>query len=497
MELSVEDFSNLLVRGRLLPPLQVRSLRKQWQTETAGGTASAEAFATWLVARGCLTAYQAGLLQRGKADHIVLNDYKILDRIGQGRMAAVYKAVHANGQVVALKVLPPSKARCPESFARFQREARLALQLKHPNVIRTFQADQCEGLHYIVMEYVEGESLEEILRRRKRLPTEEAARIIHQALLGLQHLHDLGMVHRDLEPANLMLVPGPGSKTSDTTLQATVKILDIGLGRALFDEAAAPLTKISGLPDGGGPIGTSAYLAPEQARDPHGADIRADIYSLGCMLYRCLAGRPPFVAETGVQLMVLHAIEEPASPRDLNPEVPEGLEDVVMQMLEKDPALRFPTPADAAQALLPFLPGGEDFVTEESSTDAAAAPVGAAGPGSPPAGAAKPDVELVPVALPVLAEPKPSAPWLRRNWQILIGYGLGVGSVLVLQFVGWKLLCLAALAILMWRYRGWLWLKFKQILTPPLPPTAIVPPTATIVPPVAAEAAPQAKTPAA
>jgi serine/threonine protein kinase len=491
MELSVEDFCNLLVRGRLLPPLQVRSLRKQWHTENASSAASAEAFATWLVARGCLTGYQVGLLQRGKADHIVLHDYKILDRIGQGRMAAVYKAIHANGQVVALKVLPPSKARCPESFARFQREARLALQLKHPNVIRTFQADQCDGLHYIVMELVEGESLEEILRRRKRLPSEEAVRIIHQALLGLQYIHELDMVHRDLEPANLMLVPGPGSKGSDSTLQATVKILDIGLSRALFDEAAAPLTKISGLPDG--PIGTSAYLAPEQARDPHAADIRADIYSLGCILYRCLTGRPPFVAETGVQLMVLHATEEPTQPRDLNPAVPEGLEDIVLQMLEKDPALRFPTPADAAQVLVPFLPGGEDFVTEESSVDAPVAEVS----GPVPAGAAKPDVELVPVAVPVSAEPKASPHWLRRNWRVALAYALGVISVLGLQAVGWKLLVLVALGYLMLRYRRWLWLKFKQIVTPPLPP-AIVPPTATVVPPVATPAAaPEAKTPAA
>jgi hypothetical protein len=345
------------------------------------------------------------------------------------------------------------------------------------------------------MEYVEGETLEDVLWRRKHLTSEEAARLIHQALLGLQHIHDLGMVHRDLEPANLMLLPGPGPRDPDSTLQATVKILDIGLGRALFDEGAGPLTKISGLPDGSGPLGTSAYLAPEQARDAHAADIRADIYSLGCILYRCLTGRPPFVAETGVQLMVLHAIEEPTSPRELNPAVPEDLEDVVVQMLEKDPALRFPTPAEAAQALLPFLPGGADFVTEESSADLPVAAVDAPQAGAPAAaGAAKPDVELVPVALPMTEEPKASPSWLRRNWQLVFGYGLGAGSVLFLQLIGWKILVLLALAVLAWRCRGWLWAKFKQLATPPMPPVAVVAPTATIVPTPAAPAAPTAPT---
>jgi eukaryotic-like serine/threonine-protein kinase len=486
MEPSVEDFCNLLVRGRLLPPLQVRNLRKRWQAESAGGAATLESFSKWLVAHGCLTAYQAGLLQRGKADHIVLNDYKILDRVGQGRMAAVYKAVHANGQIVALKVLPPSKARCPESFARFQREARLALQLKHPNVIRTFQAGQCDVLHYIVMEYVEGEALEEVLRRRKRLPAEEAVRIIHQALLGLQHIHELGMVHRDLEPSNLMLVSGAAARGTDSTLQATVKILDIGLGRALFDEGAVPLTKISGMPDG--PIGTSEYLAPEQARDPHAADIRADIYSLGCILYRCLTGRPPFVAETGVQLMVLHATEALTLPRDLNPALPEAVEDVVVQMLQKDPALRFPTPADAAGALLPFVPGGEDFVMEESSVEMLVPSGDGLEESAPAPAAGKPDVELVPVAVPVSAEPRRSASWLRRHWQLALGYGLGVGSVLVLELVGWKLLFLVVLAALMWRFRGLLWLKLQQLLAPGVP-TASVAPVATIVQPTAAEPA--------
>jgi tRNA A-37 threonylcarbamoyl transferase component Bud32 len=469
--MEAEDFCNLLVRGRLMPALQVRNLRKRWHAET-GGTA-AEDFSKWLVARDFLTTYQAGLLQRGKAEHIVLNEYKILDRIGQGRMAAVYKAMHANGQVVALKILPPSKARCPETFARFQREARLALQLKHANVIRTFQAGHCDSLHYIVMEYVEGESLEEVLRRRKRLPTAESVRLLHQALLGLQHIHEHGMVHRDLEPANLMIVRGPGAKDRDDTLHATVKILDIGLGRALFDESATPLTKVSGLPDGGGPIGSSAYMAPEQSRDAHQADIRADIYSLGCVLYRCLTGRTPFVADSGVQLMVMHATEEPPELRQFNPAVSEELENLVMQMLNKDPALRFPTPADAATALLSVLPDCEE---EDSTAGEVDAPAMASADQPALAGAAGSGVELVPIAIPVSAGSPAAAPWPRRYF-VGIGFGLGVVSVLVVQSIGWKLLLLVAVAALVWRLRWRIWASIKQFLTPPS-----APPVATIVP---------------
>src|SRR5262249_20791579 len=153
-----------------------------------------------------------------------LGEYKILDRIGRGRMAGVYKAVHQLGQVVAIKVLPPSKAKDPRTLGRFTREARLALKLKHPNVVRAFQVGEVNGLHYLVMESLEGEPLEEVLQRRKRLSPAEAVRVVHQALVGLQHIHEQGLVHRDLKPSNLMLVPAPGSGQPDNTLRATVKV---------------------------------------------------------------------------------------------------------------------------------------------------------------------------------------------------------------------------------------------------------------------------------
>src|SRR5262249_33758103 len=149
----------------------------------------------------------ADALLRGHSDHFFFGQYKLLDRIAKGKMAGVYKAVHRLGQVVAIKVLPPSRAKDPEAFGRFQREARMAQRLKHPNLVRTFQLGQSGPLHYLVMEYLEGETLAEILERRGKLPPIEAAQIVYQALLGLQHVHEQGMVHRDLNPDNLMILP--------------------------------------------------------------------------------------------------------------------------------------------------------------------------------------------------------------------------------------------------------------------------------------------------
>ena len=265
---STENVCNLLARSKLLTSDDVRNLRKRWLEEARDAAADVGKFGKWLVAKKYLTEYQLGQLLRGKIEHLFLGEYKLLDRLGQGRMAGVYQAAHRLGQPVAIKVLPPSKAKDPQLLARFQREARLAVRLKHPNVVRTFHIAETDGLHYIVMEYLEGDTLEEVLQRRGKLPPAEATRLIHQALLGLQHLHAEGLVHRDLKPANLMLVPARAPGEPDTTMQATVKILDIGLGRALFDEGASGAGPGVNLTSTGDILGVPDYMAPEQAAMP-------------------------------------------------------------------------------------------------------------------------------------------------------------------------------------------------------------------------------------
>jgi serine/threonine protein kinase len=348
---TAEHVCNLLGRSHLLAPDLIRDLYRRWRGE-AGGAGDGDAFCQWLVAHEFLTEYQAGLVLRGRVDHFFFGPYKMLERVGKGRMAGVYKAVHTLGQLVAIKVLPPSKAKDPQLLARFRREAQLAMKLKHPNVVRTFQSAVTGGLHYIVMEYLDGESLEDVLRRRGQLPPAEAVRLVHQALLGLQHIHEQGMIHRDLKPGNLMLVGG----TAASTQRATLKVMDIGLGKALFEEGApAPAGKGFELTNEGSLLGTPDYMAPEQARSAQTADIRADIYSLGCVLYQALAGQVPFVANNLVELLMRHATEAPRPLRQLNPAVPEGLQQIVGWMMVKDPAQRYPTPDRAAQALQVFL----------------------------------------------------------------------------------------------------------------------------------------------
>jgi serine/threonine protein kinase len=359
MEFSVENVCGLLIRSKLLTPDDVKGMYQRWVTEARDHGSDLGRFTRWLVANQYVTEYQATLVAKGHADDFFINQYKILDRLGRGRMAGVYKAVHQLGQVVAIKILPPSKSKNPLTLARFQRESRLALRLKHPNVVRTFQVGDYKGLYYLVMEYLEGETLDDVLTRRKKLPPNEAVRLVHQALLGLQHIHEQGLVHRDLKPANLMLVPGRVAGEPDTTLRATAKILDIGLGRTLFDENTGE-PEDSHLTGEGVLLGTPDYLAPEQARDPRSVDIRADVYSLGCVLYHALTGQPPFPDTNLLSQMVRHATE-PARPlRELNPAVPDGLQQIVNWMLAKRADERYPTPERAAQALQMFLTAGAE-----------------------------------------------------------------------------------------------------------------------------------------
>jgi serine/threonine protein kinase len=361
MSFTVQNIYGLVIRSKLLPLEEAKRMYDRWQVEAKAHVNNLDQFTRWLVGNHYLTDYQVALLKKGHADGFFLGGYKILDRLGRGRMAGVYKAMHKLGQVVAIKVLPPSKAKDPQLFGRFKREARLAMKLKHPNVVRSFQIGEQGGLHFIVMEYLDGETLEDVLHRRKKLPPPEAVRLIYQALLGLQHIYEQGLVHRDLKPSNLMLVPARASGQPETTLNATVKILDIGLGRAFFDENAPATGFIDPQLTGEGVLlGTPDYLAPEQARNARAVDIRADIYSLGCVLYHALAGKTPFPESNIITQMIRHATENARPLKEISPEVPDGLQLIINYMMAKDPAQRYPTPERAAQALQVFLAAGTD-----------------------------------------------------------------------------------------------------------------------------------------
>jgi eukaryotic-like serine/threonine-protein kinase len=399
MELTVQNVYGLLIRSKLLPLDEAKAMFARWQTEAGEGATNLARFAGWVVANKYLTEYQAALLARGHAEGFYINQYKVLDRIGRGRMAGVYKARHELGQIVAIKVLPPSRAKDANLLGRFQREARLAVRLNHPNVVRAFQVGEADSLHYLVMEYLEGETLDDVLTRRGKLPPTEAVRIVYQALQGLQHIHSLGLVHRDLKPANLMLV----GAAADSTAAATVKILDIGLGRELFEEVAPDARgDETALTAEGVLLGTPDYMSPEQARDARSSDIRSDVYSLGCVLYHALAGQPPFPDTNIISQMIRHATEAPRPMRELNPAVPDGLQQIVGWMMAKDPAQRYPTPERAAQALQVFLAAGDgSLAAPEADPNMRSYLTWLEGEGEPKPPATKP----VPLAVPVTTPP--------------------------------------------------------------------------------------------
>ena len=269
----------------------MQAMRAALAGETRRIPPTSPPFSNGSIAKNYLTEYQAGLLSRGHVDDFFLGQYKILERIGRGThggrlQGGPSRPAKSSPSRCCLRRAP----RAARRSARFQREARLAVKLKHPNVVRSFQIGEARGIHYLVMEYLEGETLDEVLDRRKRLPPGEAVRLIHQALLGLQHIHEQGLVHRDLKPANLMLIPAPAAARTRRPLKSNIKILDIGLAREFFDENSPDRDDKMELTGEGVLLGTPDYLAPEQARDPRTIDIRADIYSLGCTLYHLLTG---------------------------------------------------------------------------------------------------------------------------------------------------------------------------------------------------------------
>lgn len=294
-----------------------------------------------LVKHGLLTKLQAGELLRGRwRGFFIGGKYKVLEHLGSGGMGRVYLCEHARmGRRVAIKVLPPEKADDDATYRRFMREARAAASLDHPNIVRAHDIDHepsgQDVIHFLVMEYVDGASLQEIVGKVGPLSVERACHYVWQAACGLQYAHDAGLVHRDIKPANLLL-----------DRAGLVKILDLGLAR-LVNDTADNLTRQLGSRN---LLGTADYLAPEQATDSHTADIRADIYGLGCTFYFLLTGKPPFGGSI-TQKLVSHQKMKPVPIRSLRPDVPDGLVRIVDRMMAKKPFDRFQTPGEVADAL--------------------------------------------------------------------------------------------------------------------------------------------------
>jgi formylglycine-generating enzyme required for sulfatase activity len=298
----------------------------------------AEELARELVRKKKLTKFQAEEVYRGKGKSLVLGNYVLMEKIGAGGMGQVFKAEHRRlKRVVAVKLLPAAMTNDKAAIARFEREVEAAAKLRHPNIVAADDADKANGIHFLVMELVDGSDLSALVKKDGPLPVEKAANYILQAAKGLEAAHAAGIVHRDIKPANLLLDKA-----------GTVKILDMGLARLSASgdaPTAAELTSSVAV------MGTVDYIAPEQALSTKTADARADIYSLGCSLHYLLTGKATYEGDTLMSKLLAHREQPIPSLRAARPEVPEQLEVVFKKMLAKKVEVRFQTMTEVVAAL--------------------------------------------------------------------------------------------------------------------------------------------------
>lgn len=331
MPLSVEQFlkhmddSGILSRaaiGEFLPP--------------NAEPKDAQELARALVRNKKLTKLQVEEIYRGKGKSLFLGNYTLMDKIGAGGMGQVFKAEHRRMQrVVAIKMLPTDTMKEPAVVARFEREVKAAAKLSHPNIVAAFDADEANGVHFLVMEYVEGSDLSVLVKKTGPLPVEQALNYALQAAQGLEAAHAEGVVHRDIKPSNLLL-----------DKKGTVKILDMGLARLGGDSGGT-----TDLTNTGNVMGTVDYMAPEQALNAKSADGRADIYSLGCSLYYLLIGRAVFDADTLVGKLLAHRDKPIPSIQAIRPEVPPEVQAIFTRMVAKSVEDRYQTMSEVVAAL--------------------------------------------------------------------------------------------------------------------------------------------------
>lgn len=344
LKLTVESFLQVVRQSGLIDKDQLQKLLQQYEARGLD-VAKSQAIADALVGDEVITRWQAEKLLAGKHKGFSLGKYKLLDLLGKGGMSSVYLAEHVlMKRRCAIKVLPSKRVNHTSYLARFHREAQAVASVDHPNIVRAYDVDCAQDrdsqIHFLVMEYVTGQSLQELIVRNGPAEYADAIEYVRQSAEGLEHAHRAGLVHRDIKPGNILI-----------DANGVIKILDMGLARFFNDADENPLTvahdeKV---------LGTADYLAPEQALDSHTVDIRADIYSLGCSLYFFLTGHPPFTEGTLTQRLMWHQTKPFPPLTDSRLDCPASLMAILDKMVAKLPDDRYPSAAAVATACRKWL----------------------------------------------------------------------------------------------------------------------------------------------
>ena len=336
---SADELLQLIRKSGMVDETKLSTYLQRRQL-TRGLSDDPREFADELVQDGILTYFQSEQFLLGKWRGFTIGKFKLLERVGVGGMGQVFLCEHMfMRRRVAVKVLPPAKAEQPAALGRFYREARAAGSLDHPNIVRTHDIDQDGNLHFIVMDYVDGPNLLDVVKKFGPLDLRRAVSYISQVAVGLDYAFRNKLIHRDIKPGNVLI-----------DRKGVARLLDMGLARFLNDHTDQLTIKY----DDKIVLGTADYVAPEQVANSHSVDIRADIYGLGGTFYFLLAGHPPFPTGTVSQKLLWHRTKDPTPIRQIRPEVPEGLAVIIGKMMAKDPKARYQTPAQIAADLRAF-----------------------------------------------------------------------------------------------------------------------------------------------
>ncbi|MEE9391033.1 MAG: serine/threonine-protein kinase [Planctomycetota bacterium] len=351
--------------------------------------------------------------------------YSIIGRLGQGGMSVVFQAVQEKLQrIVALKVLTPNRCLDPEAVARFEIEARAVARLNHPNIVAAYDYGEADGRFFLALEYVEGINCAELIRAEESLAEDCALRIVRDAILGLSHALSLGVIHRDVKPANLMFAKGGVADASRVQSEIQVKVTDLGL--AMMEETAQGAAT-SDRELAGCIAGTPSFMAPEQARGEV-VDFRADIYSLGATLYQMVTGVRPYDAESAIASIKQKLEERLIHPLDLRPQLNPGLVRVLDRMMAFDRNRRYQTYEELLDDIEALLEGRWARTAELAPNCSSFLPSKLRPPmATSDSKASIHDERTEAIALPQLKKNSPSSIW---PWLVGAANGLALGFIL-------------------------------------------------------------------